>query len=645
MALEDTTAKYEINIVRTGDGASQASAALKDVEKSAASARHETEGAAGALHTLHESGLAGRDGLHAVHAAMEIAEGKAFSLTGAFMAVHGSLNVLRGSSAAFGVTLGAAGAALAALAAVAVATSIPFIKLNEIFEETAESEKRLDEQTAEMSQRLTERLAKLREAGLLSPQQMFDLSMATAPFASNDQVRGAARTLNQMGLSDQGIKALNDFRKLQAELHAETMDQFDAERARARIKYDEQIKQLEELKKVNSPIHPDDIDAAKLTAGQALSRASGEVDTKEKAKEAEDTIKEMELEISSWQANQSEVRQGIAQKEFEWRLAEYRKLLAGGVITEQQLSNKVIEANVKLQEQVKAENAAYYAQRERETMDQIKSFDDKWRITELENSQDRIGIAKEEFAAKQDLLNSLYIDHRLTYEKMTQLEDEAKIHELQAINSAEKRIQIHIQTIEEMTKAGVEGFAGGLSQAMVAFVSQSKNAQQAFGEFASQFLQQIAVMILQMSILNAIKSAGLFPGLFAASGGAGPIAAADGLSGLTSGPTYLPKFNVLAGEAGTEMLTVLARPRFMSLGGVEAIVGQAGNKSLAVTNASSLALGGAGGAGGKVVVEITHSEESKARIIEQSVAHAEVRITQRAKQNGPLREAIKTAAR
>lgn len=51
-----------------------------------------------------------------------------------------------------------------------------------------------------------------------------------------------------------------------------------------------------------------------------------------------------------------------------------------------------------------------------------------------------------------------------------------------------------------------ENFASGLSGAIVDFVSGTKSAEDAFKQFASQFLAQIAQMILQQMILNSIKA-------------------------------------------------------------------------------------------------------------------------------------------
>jgi len=136
----------------------------------------------------------------------------------------------------------------------------------------------------------------------------------------------------------------------------------------------------------------------------------------------------------------------------------------------------------------------------------------------------------------------------------------------------------------------------------------------------------VAQMILQLLIMRALKSSfGSALGL-AAGGFAAPVMAANGLAGVSevSGATYFPRFNVVAGEAGREMMTVLARPRFMEVGGVQAVVGNAGGNRLAITDADQLANAGGGGV---VVIEVRHSPETEARIVENSVKGAVVRVT------------------
>jgi hypothetical protein len=195
-------------------------------------------------------------------------------------------------------------------------------------------------------------------------------------------------------------------------------------------------------------------------------------------------------------------------------------------------------------------------------------------------------------------------------------------------------------------------FAYGFSQAFTAFADGSMSAKQAFGEFAIYFMEQMAEMIEKAMILTVIEEAlGLtggksFSDLFtsnlkAADGGLFPrMMAAGGFAGMVSSPTYMPSFNVMAGEAGSEMLAVLARPTFRSVGGLDAVVGSAGNNRLALTNADDLANSG-GGRGGTIHIQIDHTPETQARIVSQAVDGAEVRVTQNMQRNTPLRQSIR----
>jgi hypothetical protein len=191
-----------------------------------------------------------------------------------------------------------------------------------------------------------------------------------------------------------------------------------------------------------------------------------------------------------------------------------------------------------------------------------------------------------------------------------------------------------------------QNFASGFSSAVVGAFSEGGDA---FRKFAQQFLQQMAQMLIQAVVLRAIFS-GLgggalgtaITGLTAAQGGIYPRQmAAGGIAGvgLASSPVYLPRFNVQAGEAGPEWLTVLRAPRMMQVGGVRAAVGFAGNEELALSRAGDLR--GAGGAGGTIVIEVAHSPETEVRITRNSVQGAVVQINNNLRQDTDTSRAVK----
>ncbi len=204
------------------------------------------------------------------------------------------------------------------------------------------------------------------------------------------------------------------------------------------------------------------------------------------------------------------------------------------------------------------------------------------------------------------------------------------------------------------------------TNAFMAFVQGKESASQAVQQFFSDFLMWIGQAILQALVFRAVMSMfGAFSGagagggassvqggmtgwapLAKASGGfAIPIAAADGVPGVSSvsAPTYFPRFNVLAGEAGREVMTVLARPRMMNIGGVNAMVGGAGGDTLAITRAGDLggSRGSGNGSGGLLVIQVDLGADLEARITQNSISGAEVRINTNLTTNTPTAAAVK----
>ena len=218
----------------------------------------------------------------------------------------------------------------------------------------------------------------------------------------------------------------------------------------------------------------------------------------------------------------------------------------------------------------------------------------------------------------------------------------------EGLNACGKKEKIHLQTTGQMEVTAANNFASGFSNAFMSFIQGTKSAGEAFAEFAERFLASIAEMIMQQEVLNVIKSAFFGGGgvavAGAADGGIFPTMAASGISGVgaLSTPTYFPKFNVVAGEAGTEALTVLARPRMMDIGGMNAVVGQAGSQTLAITNAAALA-GAAGGVSGTAVIEIQPAAGYEASIVSSAILGAVVKVTSALGQNTALRQAAKQA--
>jgi hypothetical protein len=200
-----------------------------------------------------------------------------------------------------------------------------------------------------------------------------------------------------------------------------------------------------------------------------------------------------------------------------------------------------------------------------------------------------------------------------------------------------------IMSTQEMLNRGATEFAGGMSSAIVDFIDGTKSAKQAMEEFAASFLESIAQMIIQQMLLNALRATGFFfggGGMATADAMGGVHYAANGITSVSS-PTYFPKFNVVAGEAGTEMLTVLARPTFRSIGGIDAVVGNAGSNRLAITNADDLANMAGGGMGGHIVIEMRGTQDFEARIVSNSIKGATVQVARDLGRNSPIAKGVK----
>jgi hypothetical protein len=78
---------------------------------------------------------------------------------------------------------------------------------------------------------------------------------------------------------------------------------------------------------------------------------------------------------------------------------------------------------------------------------------------------------------------------------------------------------------------------------------------------------------------------------------------------------------------------------------MDAVVGMAGSKRLAITNAADLEAGvGGGGANGHIVIEMRGTPDFEARVVSHSVKGAVVEVTNQMKRNSALSHAVKGIA-
>lgn len=202
------------------------------------------------------------------------------------------------------------------------------------------------------------------------------------------------------------------------------------------------------------------------------------------------------------------------------------------------------------------------------------------------------------------------------------------------------------QGLQEIGQKGIENFAHGISTTLV---QAFRTGRFEFRQFAAEFLAQIAQMIMQMVILATIKRAlagtgvGAFLGF--AEGGFAPRMAAAGMIAGTqtvNSATYFPQFNTVAGEAGGEVLAVLSKPRFMEIGGLASYVGSVQGQRVAMTNADDLARSGGGrGVGGVIVVQVQGTRDFEARVVDSSIEGAVVRVVNDLHTDTPMSAAVK----
>jgi lambda family phage tail tape measure protein len=242
-------------------------------------------------------------------------------------------------------------------------------------------------------------------------------------------------------------------------------------------------------------------------------------------------------------------------------------------------------------------------------------------------------------------------------EDITAIEKERLARMKEILKEQEHATSDTYQMIKAVGQEAMQQFSRGLAHTLVQGAREGKIA---WSEFFASFAAQVAEMITQMLILRALQ--GVFGaangavvggvdganGNYAAYAAAGKVMmAANGVAGVSevSSPTYFPNFNVVAGEAGREMLAVLSRPRTMAVGGIEAVVGNVGPNRLALMDADdygTMAKGGRGGMSGAIRVEVVLSSDLEARVIRNAIEGAEVRVIHGLETDSPISRASRS---
>jgi len=465
------------------------------------------------------------------------------------------------------------------------------------------------------------------------------------------------------------IQAVQAQKDLVEKMNVERLDGFDKERQSAEETYQKEIQRLQQIAQLENFIKDPTQRASALTGNAAAQTEAGQVrdntisgiDDKEQAKadadaraaaakDASEQIKATETSLTLFEAQQGAVRTDTVEAAYQTRVALAQKLLDIGEIDEEQYSQMVEQAQAK--EIAGAERVAAAKQK---ALDEVSRAQTAWAelqskvATEGQTGQAR-QLAQIDAAAQKlaDDIKRIGTAAGMTDAQIAQLTADSVAgfqKQRDAVDTFRGKLGEAKTQTEMLQDVGVQAansFASGVADAMVSFATGTKTAKQAFLEFAKSFLEEIAKMIIEQEILNAIKAMSWLGsgGMTTADAAGGVHFAADGIQSVSS-PTYFPKFNVLAGEAGMEMLTVLARPTLRSVGGMDAVVGNAGSKRLAITNAGDLENNGRGGAGGTIHIQIDHTPETQATIIQNSIKGAVSEVTHQLKRNTPLSASVK----
>jgi len=421
------------------------------------------------------------------------------------------------------------------------------------------------------------------------------------------------------------IQAINAQKDLIEKMNVERLDGYAKERQEALDTYDKELEKLRQIAVIENTIADPKLRAtalagntdARTEAGDATTQKLTEIDAKQNA--------DLQKAYNEYLKEELAVENQIDE--------ETRKIADAKVKSLDQVERKQDEL-LKLQDQVTLESLSGEAKQQEAIRQTVEEQTRK--ATALMQS---LGYSDTEIAAMIAKIKAGSTE----------------------INSFSGQIKSHIMTIQDMEVSTAEQFSSGFANAFVDFVDGTKSAKEAFEQFAESFLQNIAKMLMEQAILSMLSNigaggadagagAGAGAGIFdsgmmlAARGGVFPrLMAGGGFAGLVSSATFLPRFNVIAGESGGEMLAALARPTFRSIGGLDAVVGNAGNNRLALTNADDLANGGGGNRGGVIHIQIDHTPETQARIVSAAVDQAEVRVATNMQRNTPLRQSVRKA--
>jgi hypothetical protein len=324
---------------------------------------------------------------------------------------------------------------------------------------------------------------------------------------------------------------------------------------------------------------------------------------------------------------------------------------AGSSIQErEELEQKADKAREQRLYEISRKEEAENSKRAMEEYSNAKEITDA--ETELRNeaaSMQLQGMEAQMFQVEADhekrkrMISELKFTDEDRYIEMMALEEQLHQAQIKSVNNQTDFAELMKASFKDIERQGAQSFSQGLAGAMV---DAFEEGDKAFQKFASNFLKQIANMILQAMILNALKSMkfGLADGGVVTANAAGGVHfAAAGMMGMSSGPTFFPKFNTIAGEAGREMLAVLARPNSEALrNGVAAQFGTVQGREMALVDGRTLRnMDAGGGAGGMLDVRITLGDGLEARIVNKAANVSVQMVTEQMSTHSVLSETTK----
>jgi hypothetical protein len=255
--------------------------------------------------------------------------------------------------------------------------------------------------------------------------------------------------------------------------------------------------------------------------------------------------------------------------------------------------------------------------------------------------------------------------------------------EADAGRESEQFVVHQITLYQELLLPAVHQFSASFSATIV---NAFRTGKLSLKEFVAEFTAQVAQMIFQMLILRAVmgflgsirggapagtkvatnpftgEASSFAPGASLLARG-GVRFAADGILGVVDQPTYFPAFNVLAGEAGREVMAVLAHPQRASLDGLPGIMGDIGSSRAMLMEVPKIAaprmaaegmvsspldrLPGApaapmtGGVRGAALIRVTFERGLRAEIVDESIEGAVLRVENDLSQDTPISSSVK----